>query len=375
MKQGWEIKKLQDVCTVQYGYPFDSAYFTKDNSFMPLIRIRDVKRSYTETFYKGDYSPEYIINSGDSILGMDGEFHISEWKGVPSLLNQRVCKITSSSKNLLNRFVLKYLPIPLKQIEDLTPFVTVKHLSARKIASIPIPIPPVAEQERIVEELDLLSGVVEKKKAQLQELDNLAQSIFFHTFGDPIANDKGWETCRLREIAPTTPYQGEIKPKNNKYWLLNLDMVQSNTGEIINKVYVNPNDLGNSTTTFSSEHVLYSKLRPYLNKVVLPRECGYSTSELLPLLPNKTKLAREYLAYMLRCHAFVKYISIKVAGAKMPRVRTTDLYSFHVPVPPLSLQQEFASKVAAIEEQKGRVKASLREAETLLQSRMAHYFD
>ena len=76
------MKKLIDICDIQYGYAyaFDSAYFTENSCYPPLARIRDVKRGYSETYYSGGYSEEYILASGDLLVGMDGEFNIARWK-------------------------------------------------------------------------------------------------------------------------------------------------------------------------------------------------------------------------------------------------------------------------------------------------------
>ncbi len=91
------MKKLSDIYDIQFGYAFDSRYFTEDPAYTPLVRIRDVKRGYSETYYSGDYPQEYILTSGDLLIGMDGEFNIARWKSNEALLNQRVCKITARS--------------------------------------------------------------------------------------------------------------------------------------------------------------------------------------------------------------------------------------------------------------------------------------
>ena len=202
MKQGMIDIKLVDVCGIQYGCPFDASLFsTSPSEGMPLIRIRDVKGGQTETYYSGEYSPEFIIRKGDYLIGMDGEFNIAPWQSEDALLNQRVCKIYTKSHNVVIRYVYRFLQKELKKIEDETPFVTVKHLSAKRLNQVYLPVPPIAEQEKIVAELDCLSGIIEKKKQQLKELDNLAQSIFYEMFGDPVENDKGWEKKRLGDIA------------------------------------------------------------------------------------------------------------------------------------------------------------------------------
>lgn len=235
-------------------------------------------------------------------------------------------------------------------------------------------IPPLSIQRSIVAELDLLHSVISKKKEQLRELDNLAQSLFYQMFGDPITNPMGWEIKKLGEVAPVKSYQGEILSEKGLYWLLNLDMVEAQTGKILEKNMVDKDEIGNSTTSFSPDNVLYSKLRPYLNKVVLPDTCGYCTTELLPLLPQRDILNREYLCYLLRSKSFVDYINIKVAGAKMPRVTMDDFRNFSIPLPPLSLQQSFAAKVSAIEVQKQAITQSIHHTEALLAQRMDRYF-
>lgn len=168
-------------------------------------------------------------------------------------------------------------------------------------------------------------------------------------FGNPIQNDKKWDTDLINNVAPSQNYKGSFE---DKVWLLNLDMVESNSGRIIDYVYENINNIGNSTCTFNEENILYSKLRPYLNKVVIPSQKGYATSELVPLKPNKDKLNKYFLAYLLRSEQFVQYISEKVAGAKMPRISMDMFRKFKLILPPIELQNKFAEFVKQIDKQK-----------------------
>ena len=140
----WKIEKLIDVCNVQYGYPFDSKLFS-DSDGMPLIRIRDVIRGYSETFTTESYKEEYVVKRGDMLIGMDGEFNIARWGNTPALLNQRVCRIIPK-QNVDKDYIYYAMPKALKEIEDRTPFVTVKHLSAKEINKIEIPLPPLETQ-------------------------------------------------------------------------------------------------------------------------------------------------------------------------------------------------------------------------------------
>lgn len=237
-----------------------------------------------------------------------------------------------------------------------------------------VPIPCLSVQQRIVAELDLLSGIVEKKNAQLRTLDELASTIFYEMFGDPVSNDRKWPTAKMSEVAPQKVYAGAIPTKDGKHWLLNLDMVESQTGRVIEKALFSPAEIGNSTTTFNEDNILYSKLRPYLNKVVLPDEPGYCTSELVPLLPKNGVINRFFLTYLLRSKFFVEYINARVVGAKMPRVTMSDFREFDVILPPIALQESFADRICAIEKQKKIINDSIPPAKELLSSRMDRYF-
>ena len=141
---------------------------------------------------------------------------------------------------------------------------------------------------------------------------------------------------KLGDIAPIK--QG-VAPDEFPCWLLNLDMVESNTGRIIEYLYVQRDEIGSSTVAFDTNNVLYSKLRPYLNKVVLPDRSGYATSEMLPLMPDKAKITREYLTCFLRSSHFVGYIKEKTSGAKMPRANTDDLKSVEIDCPSIEQQK------------------------------------
>ena len=146
--------------------------------------------------------------------------------------------------------------------------------------------------------------------------------------------------CKLNDIAPIK--QGVVLAED-KYWLLNLDMVESNTGKIIDYLYVPKEEIGASTVTFDTDNVLYSKLRPYLNKVVLPDRPGYATSEMLPMRPNIDIITREYLTYFLRSPHFVSYINEKTSGAKMPRANSSDLKAVEIECPTINEQKRITA--------------------------------
>ena len=194
-----EKVKLTDLCHIQYGYAFDSAKFTDDESYIPLVRIRDVKRGYSETYYSGEYLEEYVLYTGDLLIGMDGEFNIARWKSQEALLNQRVCKVSAKS-GVCEEYLRFALIKELKAIEDRTAFVTVKHLSAKELNKLEMNVPELVEQEQIADTLDKLELIIDARQKELIELDNLIKSRFVEMFGDPVFNSKDLDAVPMTEV-------------------------------------------------------------------------------------------------------------------------------------------------------------------------------
>lgn len=167
---GVEYVRFVDYANVLYGCPFDAAQFTNDSSYIPLIRIRDVLSGKAGTYYKGEYSHDYIIKKGDILVGMDGNFNLGIWDDIDGLLCQRVCKLyTKDETRLLNGFIRHYMKPVFRQIEESTPGGSVKHLSAKAINSIHIPLPPLPVQEEIVRVLEAFTELQAELQAELQK--------------------------------------------------------------------------------------------------------------------------------------------------------------------------------------------------------------
>lgn len=143
-----------------------------------------------------------------------------------------------------------------------------------------------------------------------------------------------WPTVPLKEIAPAQTPNIRFSP-DEPVWHLTLDQVESHTGNIVNKKIAPASTAGPSTIVFDDGNVLYSKLRPYLNKVICPTEPGIATTELIPLRPRKDLLDRRYLTYYLRSNHFLGFANVAVAGVKMPRIIMTKFWKHRIPLPPL----------------------------------------
>ena len=213
------------------------------------------------------------------------------------------------------------------------------------IKKMKVPVPSMDEQILFVEVL---------KQADKSKFGDF-KSQFIEMFGNPVTNTKGWKTAKIKDVAPEMPSKEQL---SGKIWLLNLDMIESNTGRIIEKVY---EDVENalSVQSFDEGNVLFSKLRPYLNKVVIPDEPGMATTELVPLRPEPSKLHKVFLSHLLRGNQFVNYANDIAGGTKMPRMPLTELRNFDCILPPMDKQLEFVFIAEQVDKSKSVIQKAL----------------
>ncbi len=177
----WKVIRGKYLFNVLNGFAFDSSLFTNENTYTPLIRIRDISNYETEAYYMGDYSFDYVVKKGDVLVGMDGDFNVAKWKGRDAILNQRVCKLHSFTDNYLPQYAYYILPMLLKGKNDVTYATTVKHLSSNDIHNFSYLVPSLSEQQKIANYLDKVCGEVDEmialQEQMIEELKAYKQSV------------------------------------------------------------------------------------------------------------------------------------------------------------------------------------------------------
>ena len=196
----WERVELNLVAVILNGYAFESRKFSKSKGF-PLIRIRDVGKNITDCLFDGEFDPLYKVSKGDLLVGMDGDFNSAVWKGKGALLNQRVCKIKINQQFYDSKFLEIALPAYLKEINNNTSSVTVKHLSSKSVGEIPLPLPPLNEQHRIVGKVEELfsfldAGVASLRTVQAQ-LKRYRQAVLKYAFEGKLTQQ--WRTTHQED--------------------------------------------------------------------------------------------------------------------------------------------------------------------------------
>ncbi len=363
--------KLDALCRIQYGFPFDSMLFN-DEKGTPLVRIRDVVRGVSETYTTETAKSEYLIQKDDILIGMDGEFNVAKWKSGPAFLNQRVCKIIPS-QDTDKDYLFHFLPVALKRIEEATPFVTVKHLSAKALSSIIVPFPEARSRTQISSTLNTIHDLLELRKYQLKKIGQLASSRFVEVFGDLEKNPRQWNIARFNEFALIDAQMTTDYEKYANYPHIGIDSIEKGSGILIGYRTVKEDNVISGKYIFTEKHIIYSKIRPNLNKVALPSFSGLCSADAYPILP-KENCSRTYLAFVMRSEYFLRYIVPLSGRSNMPKVNRDQIRGFSMPLPPLALQNEFAAFVEQLDKSKVAVQESIRKLEILYKAKLQEYF-
>ena len=353
----WKWVKMADLVFTRTGYPFDSKRFSDDSSIgMPLIRIRDVVRGETNTYTDEACPEEYIIHQGDILIGMDGDFNVGKWKSNDGLLNQRVCYICSKSKALLNDYLYYYLPDPLKKLNEVTPSITVKHLSNRTIEETSIPIPPLAEQHRIVDRIESLftklDEAKEKAQAVVDGFEDRKVAILHKAFSGELVKQHNyhlykWEKVFLKDVVSGFKYGTSEKsdysftgmpvlriPNIGEDGIDFSDIKYLTTGHIDAESQIHENDILIIRSNGSRDLVGKCALVPFLDQ-----EYAYA-SFLIRIKPSE-KIRADYLALYLNSREARNQMSIKAKSSTgIHNINSKELGSIIVRLPSLNEQKE-----------------------------------
>ena len=363
-KQDWTYKKLGEVCEKASSNIAQNKIANLDGDY-PVFGasgfVQNVDFYHRETPYIG------IVKDGSGV----GRVNI--YPAYSSLLGT-MQYIIPKEGNLLG-----YIAYALKGL-NLSSFASgaaIPHIYFKDYSKCKIPVPPLAEQERIVAELDLLSGIIEKKKEQLKAYDQLAQSIFYTMFGDPVTNEKGWDKSSLNKMGLLARGVSKHRPRNAPE-LLGGTMPLIQTGDVANADFY----IRNYTSTYSELGVSQSKIwkagtlcitiAATIGKCAILSFDACFPDSVVGFTVNHKLCNNEYVYFIFKCLQTI--LEENAPSVAQKNINLKVLNELELPVPPLSLQQEFAEKVEAIERQKALVQQSIDETQTMFDYTMDKYF-
>lgn len=386
MKEGWTYKKFFEVFDLQMGKTpsrDNPLYWKGQNTW---VSISDLQHKYIDsskekiTDMAVSESNIKIVRKGTVIMSFKLSVGRCAIATKDLFTNEAIMSFTPIEEGVVSPDYIYYYLKGYKWI-GANKAVMGMTLNKRSISTNVFAYPPLSEQQRIVSELDLLSGIIEKKKAQLKEYDALAQSIFYDMFGDPVTNEKGWEVKKLGEVcgkitdgthnSPINTEKGDylyITAKNIKRDGIILDNITYVSADVHKSIYERCNP--------QYGDILYIKdgITTGIATINTLKE-EFSLLSSVALLRPKECLINYYLKSVLNMPSQYTNIRESMGGAAITRLTIAKINVIKIPLPPLSLQQSFASKIEAIERQKSLIQQSITEAETLFNSRMDYWFN
>ena len=361
MKKGWKIKRLADVLELQNGYAFDSKGFNPTDG-LPLIRIRSLKAGVeTETRFNGDYDKKYVVKAGDLLIGMDGEFGCYDWKGEPSLLNQRVCRLQGFSGELIPRFLFYGVNDYLKAIEDVTGYTTVKHISSKQILEIEFPVPPLAEQQRIVGLLDeAFEGLATAKANAEKNLQNARDLFESHLYSIFTQRGPGWVDSTIGPEIKFIDYRGKtpVKTASGVRLITAKNVKMGFLQETPMEFIAATNYEGWMTRGIPQKgDVLFTTEAPLANVAQLDTDEKVAFAQRIIIMqPNAARLDSTFLKYLLLSLPVQQRIRTKGTGATVQGIKASLLKRIEISFPEsLTTQKEIVNKLDDIREESHRL--------------------
>ena len=249
-----------------------------------------------------------------------------------------------------------------------------KTLNKATLSEIEVEICSIEKQRQIVNILDKIMSAVDGRKQELQLLDELIKARFVEMFGDLKTNSKMWQIVGFNECAVIDTNMIHNFQGYEDYPHIGIDSIEKETGKLIGYRTISEDGVVSGKYLFTPQHIIYSKIRPNLNKVALPDFDGLCSADAYPILVKKEICNREYMGYTLRNKYFLDYILAFSSRTNLPKVNKKQVEGFKLPLPPMGLQNQFADFVHQVNKSKVAVQKALDETQILFDSLMQKYF-
>lgn len=390
MRKGWEYKKLGEVCCPKSKIQRATKCFGGSDEIL-YIDISSIDNSVQEvnsitsfTMSNAPSRAQQKVEYGDIIVSTVRP----NLKNV-AFIKQHDSNLVASSgfcvlrttDDIERNYLFRYITSDIftQHLMKLTTGANYPAVRDLDVRDSTIPLPPKSTQLAIVSELDKINELIRLKKEQLKDFDNLAQSIFYVMFGDPVENEKGWEVKKLNDISQEigdglhgTPEYSDVDTGcffiNGNNLENGIIVIKDNTKTVSEKTkakhYIEMDDF----TILVSINGTLGKVAFYRGEnVILGKSACY-----IKLTSYNDK---KYIYELLKSEYFKRYAETECTGTTIRNVSLKSMRNFPIPLPPLPLQHLFAQRIEQIEHQKAEVQKSITDLETLLASRMQYWFE
>ena len=373
--------KLGDICTIVSGSTPKTGieeYWKGNLKWITPVEIEedtyiisDSERKITELAVKKTGLSSFP--KGTVILSSRAPIGKVAIAGCEMYCNQGFKNLICSEK-INNKYLYWFLKRNTKYLNSLGRGATFKEISKTIVSEIEINLPEYRKQKEIANELEKINKIIGCRKQELKLFEDLVKARFIEIFGDIRTNSKGWKIVGFKECADIdTNMIHDFKGYEN-YPHIGIDSIEKETGKLIGYRTIAEDGVISGKYLFTSAHIIYSKIRPNLNKVAMPDFEGLCSADAYPILVKKDVCNREYFGYILRSKYFLDYVLAFSNRTNLPKVNKNQVEGFTLPLPPIEFQNQFADFVHKVNKSKVAVQKALDETKLLFDSLMQKYF-
>ena len=386
MKHGWEYKKLGEICQIVTGSTPKTSVQEYWGGKYPWVTPAELKGDVFIDDTERHITDEAVAHTNVTLLPI-GTVLLSSRAPIGKVaITTREMYCNQGFKNLIcsdtifNKYLYFWLKGKTDYLNSLGRGATFKEISKSIVENIQIPLPPIQSQQSIVSELDKINELICLKKEQLKDYDNLAQSIFYEMFGDPVANDKKWDieslgkVCDVRDGTHDSPQYLQESP----YILITSKNLVNGKIDYSNVNYISEEDYIaiNKRSQVDDGDIIMAMIGTIGNPIIVKLEEHKFCIKNVALIKffNDSLVSNKYVHSLLNNESYLTFIKSQNKGGTQKFVALGTIRKLPIPIPPLSYQQQFVQRIELIEKQKAEVQRTIADLETLLAYRMQYWF-
>ena len=375
-----DLIRLGDIATYINGYAFKPKDWREKG--IPIIRIQNLNDPNKEyNYFDGEIDSKYLVNEGDILISWSASIGVYEWRGQQGVLNQHIFKVDFNKIKIDKKYFKYIVSIALNRALQYMHGSTMKHITKQYFDNILIPVPLFDQQIKIANILDQAQELIDKRKAQIEALDELIQSVFYDMFGDPGLNSKGWETGRISDIIVKTQYGTSTKANETEgeYAVLRMNNITySGNWDFKSLKYVDLDEKDRKKYLVYKGEVLFNRTN---SKELVGKTAVYKREEpmayagyLVKATPNNRANGQFIASYMNTKYTKSLLFNMAKNIVGMANMNAEEFKNIKVYIPPIEIQNQFAEIVESIEKQKELLNESLVELENNFNSLVQRAF-
>jgi len=354
MPEEWKAKPLSEVATYINGMAFKPSEWR--DSGIPIVRIENLNNiNASFNYYQGKFDSRYLLYNGEILLSWSASLGVYIWNRGKALLNQHIFKVIPV-ENVSKQFLFWGLHKAVENLSQTTHGSTMKHFKKGQLEKTLIWLPPLPEQQKIAEILSTADDEIQKVNTQIALTEQLKKRLMQRLLTGGIGHTKfkmteigeipeEWDFRKLEEVSIL---RKELVDPRNFTGKIYLGLEHLTPGDPKITSYGNPTDVTSSKWKFYSGDILYGKLRPYLDKVVVADRDGISSTDIYIIVSKNVQ--PNFLLYLLHTKRLIEYVTSASVGTNHPRISWEILKDFEIPFPPNEEQIRISEILITIDE-------------------------